>query len=194
MGITGYINYSDKEELKTKQKILNENGIKKEEIIKEKIQLDKSKKVVLNKTINKLNQNDILIVNDLTQIALSIKELLKISKMLNERGIFLKSIKEGLDTTTKEGKEMFKMLLLLNQFQNDIISLKTKSGIIKSKEHGKIGGRPKTSQEKIDMAIMLYDMGTLNYEEVCLMSGVKKSTLYNYLNKRKKELNQSESI
>jgi DNA invertase Pin-like site-specific DNA recombinase len=188
MEAVGYISeFIDKEDLNNKINELVKNGVKKSNIYREKKSKIKGSWPQLDKIINDLNQGDLLVVTQLTQIAASLKGIIEIAERLDEKGIRLKSLKEELDATTKTGEDMFSMLMVLSKFRKEIISQNTKIGMKALKKEGKHSGRPKMSNDKIDLAIMLYDMGKLKMSAISTMSGVKKSTIYNYLKKRKEE-------
>lgn len=166
---------------------LIEYGIHKAKIYKEKMTGTKKERPVLNKIFEDLQSGDILVVTELSRLSRSLKDLLEIADKLEKKGIQLKSLKENIDTTTPTGRAMFNMLGVISQFERDIIAERTREGLKSARSRGKVGGRPKSNQENIDRAIMLYDMKTLTVKEICTMCAISKKTFYNYLSKRKME-------
>lgn len=171
---------------------LVEHGIHKAKIYKEKMTGTKKDRPMLNKVFEDLQTGDILVVTELSRLSRSLKDLLEIADKLEKKGIQLKSLKENIDTTTPTGRAMFNMLGVISQFERDIIAERTKEGLKSARARGRVGGRPKTNQENIDRALMLYDMGNLKVKEICIMCNISAKTLYNYLEKRKENNKKGE--
>lgn len=65
---------------------------------------------------------DAIVVYDLTRIGRSLNHLLQLFEEFDNRGIKFISMKENFDTTTPTGKLMLRMLMLLAEWQREIIA------------------------------------------------------------------------
>ena len=98
------------------------------------------------------------------------------------------SLKESIDTTTPSGKLLFTLMSAIAQFERDIIAERTAEGLNAARARGRVGGRPRTKKEKLAPALRLYDTGEYTLKEIEEITGIKKSTLYRYLQKTVKDV------
>lgn len=69
----------------------------------------------------------------------------------------------------------------LVNFQSDVVSEKTKSGMYEAKQKGIHSGRPKKSDENVTRAITIYQSKKFSLNEITEETGISKLTLYRYL-------------
>jgi site-specific DNA recombinase len=82
-----------------------------------------------------------LVVYSLSRLSRSTKDTLAIAERLDKAGADLVSMSERIDTTTAAGKMVFRMLAVLNEFERDQISERTKAALSFKKANGcKTGG------------------------------------------------------
>jgi len=156
-----------------------------EKIWKEKISGKTKNRPELEKMIEYAREGDIVVVNSLSRLARSVRDLLAIVDQLTEKEVGLVSLKEEwLDTTTAHGKLLLTIFGGLAEFERELISERTRDGLKSARARGRLGGRPNISQEKIERALMLYDMKTISIKDICSMAGISKSTLYKYIKRR----------
>jgi site-specific DNA recombinase len=62
--------------------------------------------------------------------------MLVIADLLERRGADLVSLTEKIDTTSAAGKMVFKMLAVLNEFERDLVSERTKAALAHKKANG----------------------------------------------------------
>ncbi len=77
-----------------------------------------------------------LVVYSLSRLTRSTKDMLHLSEQLEKRGTDLVSLTEKIDTTTAAGKMVFRMLAVLNEFERDQISERTKAALSHKKACG----------------------------------------------------------
>lgn len=77
-----------------------------------------------------------LVVYSLSRLTRSTKDMLQLSDQLEKRDIDLVSLTEKIDTTTAAGKMVFRMLAVLNEFERDQISERTKTALAHKKSIG----------------------------------------------------------
>jgi len=156
-----------------------------EKLFTEKVTGRKSDRPELMKMIEQLRAGDVVVISELTRLSRSTKDLFAIVDMIKAKGADIRSLKETwLDTTTPQGALMMTIFAGLSQFEADLTAQRTREGLAAARARGRVGGRPKTSQEQIDRALKMYD-GGFSVDETCKSCGISKSTLYNFINERK---------
>jgi site-specific DNA recombinase len=82
-----------------------------------------------------------LIVYSLSRLSRSTRDTLDMAERLDKAGADLVSLSEKIDTTTAAGKMVFRMLAVLNEFERDQVSDRTKAALAWKKSQGeKTGG------------------------------------------------------
>lgn len=157
-----------------------------ERIFEEKITGSKRERPELNSLLLTVRQGDVIVINELTRLSRSVKDLFELVDQFNSLGADLKSLKEPwLDTTTPQGKLLFTMFAGISQFERDIIRQRTMEGLAAARSRGRTGGRKPISKSKIDTALNLYNSRSCSISEIIKTVGISKGTLYSYLKKRK---------
>lgn len=93
-------------------------------------------RVKLMDLLNRIQKGDTLIVESLSRLARSTKDLLYITELLNKKGVSLQSLKEQIDTSTPVGKLFITVIGAVNQFERDVTSERTKEALQAKKEAG----------------------------------------------------------
>ena len=138
-------------------------------IYEEKISGMKKERPELTKMLDQLRIGDIVIIEDLTRLSRSVKDLFSIVEQIEEKGANIKSIKESwVDTTTAQGKLMFNIFAGINQFERDLISQRTIEGLNAARARGRKGGRPKVNVKDITLAIKMYNSRNYSISEIRL--------------------------
>jgi len=176
----GYARVStDEQNLDRQLDALNKYGV--DIIFNEKMSGTKRERPELNKLIERMSSGDTVVIESLSRLGRSTKDLIELMEMFNSRGINLVSLKESIDTSTSTGKLMFTLMSALAQFERDLISERTVEGLKSARARGRVGGRPRINDEKIKKAVKLYNTNQYSLKEIEEMAGVKKSTLYRNL-------------
>lgn len=183
--IIGYARVSTKDQnLERQTDELKRAGC--EKIFLEKISGTKRNRPEFDKMFEVLRSGDIIVVNELTRISRSTKDLVEIVETCKSLGVEIKSLKESwLDTTSAHGKLLFTIFAGLAEFERDLISERVKSGLNAARSRGRLGGRPKIDPEKVEMALKMYNSKEYTIKQILNATGISKFTLYNYLEKRK---------
>jgi len=155
-------------------------------IYEEKVSGIKKERTELNKILDQIRSGDVIIIADLTRLSRSVKDLFSLVEQIEEKGANIKSIKESwVDTTTAQGKLMFTIFAGISQFERDLISQRTIEGLNAARARGKKGGRPKTNDKDIKLAVKMYNSKNCSISEITKATGVSKTTLYRYINNNK---------
>ena len=135
--------------------------------------------------LSKLRKGDKVVIYKLDRISRSTKHLIELSERFQELGIDFVSIQDTIDTSSAMGRFFFKVMAAVAELERDIISERTKAGLKSARARGRNGGRPKTDQKKIDLALKMYESKQYSLKEIKDATGVAATSLYRYLNTNK---------
>ncbi len=163
---------------------LKKAGCKK--IFKDTISGAKSLRPGLQSALEYLRDDqDMLVVWRLDRLGRSLKNLIEIVAILEDRKIGFRSLQESIDTTTSGGKLIFHIFGALAEFERNLIRERTRAGLAAARARGRMGGRPKAlDSKKVQLAYKLYDEKDHSIKEICNILRISKSTLYTYLGER----------
>ena len=146
----------------------------------------KTERPGLQEALAYLRPGDTLVVWRLDRLGRSMKHLIDTVTMLEERGIGLQSLQESIDTTTSGGRLVFHIFGALAEFERNLIRERTQAGLQAARARGRKGGRrSKLDAKRVDLLYQLYDERKHSIQELCAIMGIAKSTLYDYLDRRK---------
>jgi DNA invertase Pin-like site-specific DNA recombinase len=169
---------------------LQEDALKRagcEKIFTDKCSGSKDRREGLVKAMEFLREGDTLVVWKLDRLGRSLSHLVKSINDLKNDGIAFKSLQENIDTTSGVGKLVFHIFASLAEFERDIIRERTVAGLASAKARGKLGGRPKSLDEKkIALAKAMYNDKRVSVNDICATLGIGKTTFYRYINDRGK--------
>ncbi len=158
------------------------NKVECEKIFKEKASGAQRDRPELGKAIEYLREGDVLVVWKLDRLARSLKQLIETVEDLEERGIQFKSLTEGIDTTTANGRLVFHIMGALAEFERSLIRERTIAGLESARARGRKGGRPPAlTPEDLEEAKRLLTDSSRTVERVAEMLKVAPSTLYRHL-------------
>ena len=130
-------------------------------------------------------RGDVLVVWRLDRLGRSLRDLVELVAVLDERGVELRSLRESLDTTTPAGKLTFHIFAALTEMEADILRERTRAGLDSARRRGKKLGRPRVlSPDQVEMARTLMANPALSAARVAQQLGVHRSTLYRSLGPR----------
>ncbi len=89
-----------------------------------------------------------VVVYKLDRIGRSLKHLLNLFEEFKTRGIGFVSLSQNIDTNTPEGRMFLQMLMVLAQYERELIVARTLSGLERARRQGKRLGRPKGSRDR----------------------------------------------
>ena len=183
----GYARVSNVEQHLDRQiDALKERGV--DELFTEKMTGTKKSRPELDKLLAVLKKGDTVIVESLSRLGRSTKNLIELVEAFQEGGINLVSMKESIDTSTPSGKLLFTLMSAIAQFERDIIAERTTEGLRAARARGHVGGRPRTKRDKLDQATKLYVTGDYTIKEIEAITGVTKSTFYRHLREVAKDI------
>ena len=150
-------------------------------IYNEKMTGTKRNRPELERMLERLTAGDTVVIESLSCLGRSTKDLIWLMETFNQKGANLVSLKESIDTTTSTGKLLFTLMSALAQFERDVLADRTREGLAAARARGRKGGRPPVNGEAVKKAIKLYKTGQYSVREITELTGIKPSTLYKNL-------------
>lgn len=180
--VFGYARVSTEQQSLDRQlDMLEKYGVDK--IYNEKMTGTKRNRPELEKLMERLTEGDTVVVESLSRLGRSTKDLIWLMETFNSKGVNLVSLKESIDTTSSTGKLLFTLMSALAQFERDVIADRTREGLASARARGRKGGRPAADSEMIRQAVKLYNSRDYSVKEITELTGVRRSTLYKHLRK-----------
>ena len=136
----------------------------------------------LAKALDHLRAGDALAVWKLDRIGRSLGHVVEFVAGLHARGIGLKVLTGGIDTTSSAGRLVFGIFATLAEFERDLIQERTLAGLAAARARGRTGGRPRLmTRAKLRTAMtMMADRNNIA-TDVAEQLGISVSTLYAYV-------------
>lgn len=131
---------------------------------------------------------DQLVVTKLDRLGRSLEHLIELSQQLQERGVDLVVLDQGIDTSTADGRMFFQILGAIAEFEHALMSERTRDGLAAARSRGRTGGqRPKLTVRQARMAREMYEEkgadGSRAYtvQQIAEEFGVSRPTIYRHL-------------
>ncbi len=178
--VFGYARVStESQNLNRQLDVLNKYGV--DHIYNEKMTGTKRDRPELTKMLDRMTKGDTVVIESLSRLGRSTKDLIELMELFQSRGVNLVSLKESIDTNTSAGKLIFTLMSAIAQFERDTIADRTREGLKAARARGRTGGRPKINADNVKKAVKLYNTRQYSICEIEEMTGIKKSTLYRNL-------------
>lgn len=142
----------------------------------------------LDKALLVLRSGDQLVVTKLDRLGRSLEHLIALSKQLQERGVDLVVLDQGIDTSTAVGRMFFQILGAIAEFEHALMSERTLDGLEAARARGRAGGqKPKLGPRQVTLARQMYEEaaqdGRRRYtvQQIADEFGVTRPTIYRHL-------------
>jgi len=186
--IIGYARVStEQQELARQTDALTAYGV--DELYTEKMTGTKASRPELDKVKMIVRKGDTIVIESLSRLGRSSKDLLNLIDEWDNKGVKLVSLKENIDTSTPTGKLLLTVLSAICQFERDITVQRTQEGLKAARARGRKGGRPKANSQAVERAVRLYDSQTQSIKEITEMTGISSATLYRAIRARQQAAN-----
>ena len=110
-------------------------------------------------------------------MACSLMDLLNLVDRLGKLGVQLRSLTESLDTTTRNGKLSFQIMGVSAEYERERIRERTMEGLKSARARGRIGGRPRSFNEKQEALIRRMCKHGDSIQEIARMFNVSIGTI-----------------
>lgn len=97
-------------------------------IFNEKMTGTKKDRPELAKLIDRMTEGDTVVIESLSRLGRSTKDLIELTELFQDKGVHLVSMKENIDTSTPTGKLLFTLMSAIAQFERDTIADRTQEG------------------------------------------------------------------
>jgi len=113
-----------------------------EEVFSDKASGKNTNRPGLQEMLAFVRQGDEVVVESISRLARSTKDLLEIISVLDGKGVAFRSVKEALDTKTPQGRFVLTIFGALATLERESILQRQREGIDSAKARGKHLGRP----------------------------------------------------
>lgn len=132
----------------------------------------------LDALLHDVQPGDTIVVYKLDRIGRSTAHVAQLIAELTDRGVFIESISDGLNSSTPTGRAMLQMLAIFAEMERSFIAERTVAGLAEAKAQGRVGGRPKaTDSKQARTAQTLRDSGE-SVPDIARTLGVSIATVY----------------
>lgn len=153
-------------------------------VYSEKVSGARGARPELEACLDDLDAGDTMLVVSVSRLGRSMKQLIDTIDELGRRGIHLKSLTEGFDTSTPGGELLFNVLGAVAQWERQMIVERTNQGLAAARAKGRVGGRRRImTKDKQELACKLFDEGN-NKTEVARMLGVGWTSVHRAIEER----------
>jgi DNA invertase Pin-like site-specific DNA recombinase len=166
----------------------------------------------LDKALAYMREGDVLVITRLSRAMRSLHHLLDLvngtkannyEDGLKARGIGLVVVKQGIDTTTPQGRLVFHILASIDEFERELIVEGTRERLAAARARGRVGGRvggrkAKLGRRQIELAQAMYaetgDDGKRRHTvaDIAAEFGVSRQTIYRWLEPARRSLHSRE--
>lgn len=121
---------------------------------------------------------DTITVYKLDRLGRSTAHVASLIADLTEKGIFIESVSDGLNSSTPTGRAMLQMLAIFAEMERSFIQERTVAGLQAAKAQGRVGGRPRSvDSAQARQAQMLRSAGE-SVPDIAKALGVSIATVY----------------
>lgn len=192
--LIGYMRVStdnDRQTTNLQRDALLTAGVDQRQLFEDKMSGGRDDRPGLKRALDYVQRGDCLVVWKLDRLGRSVPHLLEIVNQLRSSGVAFRSLTEQIDTTTAHGEFLFTLFGALAQYERALARERIMAGLEAAKRRGKKGGRPQAiSDEKLEAIVQALEGGQ-SKAVVCRNFGIKRSTLYDALDRY--QINQEKS-
>jgi len=139
----------------------------------------------LESCLKALRPGDALLVWKLDRLGRNLRHLVNVVHDLIERHIGLRVLTgqgAAIDTTTAAGKLVFGIFAALAEFERELISERTRAGLVAARARGRNGGRkPKMTAAKLRLAQAAMGKKGTVVADLCKELSISSQTLYRHV-------------
>jgi DNA invertase Pin-like site-specific DNA recombinase len=142
----------------------------------------------LDKALIAAREGDEFVITKLDRLGRSLKNLMELSEQLDQKGVNLVVLGQGIDTSTPAGRMFFQILGAIAEFERAPIVDRTNDGLAAARARGRVGGRkqalkPRQAKLAQEMYDELGEDGKRKHtvQNIADELGVARTTIYRYL-------------
>ena len=162
---------------------LNVYGV--DEIYEEKVTGTRQNHQQLTELLGTLRAGDTLVIGRLDRLGRTVKQFFALIKDFEQKGIRFVSLQEKFDTSTSMGKAVYGVFCAVAQMELDVISERTKAGMMEAKKRGRLSGRKPKENTNVKRALKMYFSNEVSLNDIIETTGLSKTTIYKYVREYK---------
>ncbi len=156
-----------------------------ERIFREKASGGRWDRPQLQKLLDQLRKDDVVVVWKLDRLSRSLRDVLTIMEQLEQAGAGFRSLTEAIDTTTPAGRMMMQMVGAFAEFERAMLRERTKAGLDAARQEGRVGGRrPKLSPQQQDEIRQMVSEGNKTAADAARLFNVHPATVSRLLRRQ----------
>lgn len=132
----------------------------------------------------RLGAGDELVVWRIDRIGRSMIDVVTTVKDLLDRGVNVRSLSDGIDPTTREGRLMLNLMATFAEYERELIQERVRAGVDAAKARGVKFGRPTPDAERVALNLRtvkhLIDSEGLGVVDASRTVGWSKATYYRH--------------
>tara|TARA_A100001035_G_scaffold193857_1_gene155025 strand:- start:1582 stop:2190 length:609 start_codon:yes stop_codon:yes gene_type:complete len=181
----GYARVStEDQEMASQIELLEKEGC--ERIYREKVSGANRDREELKQALNMLRKGDMFVVMKLDRLGRTVKQLVELMDWFTEQEIQFKSLQDGIDTTTANGRFFFHIMSAFSELERELIRERTQVGLSSARRRGRLGGRPEThGEDKKEIAYQMVMESHQTVAEIAKAMNMSRATIYRYIEKRR---------
>lgn len=156
-----------------------------EKIIQEKFTGTRQRRPGITQLLQTIRAHDVVVVESISRLGRNTLDILNLIQLLHQKQIKFVSLKEQMDTETPTGRAMLQMMSVIAELERNLLADRVKEGIAASRRRGVTVGRPRIAQEKLDIAIRMYQSGDYSVKEILATKQISSGTFYREVNRLK---------
>ncbi|GAW64520.1 Resolvase domain protein [Ligilactobacillus acidipiscis DSM 15836] len=156
-----------------------------EKIIQEKFTGTRQKRPGITQLLQIIRAHDVVVVESISRLGRNTLDILNLIQLLHQKQIKFVSLKEQMDTETPTGRAMLQMMSVIAELERNLLADRVKEGIAASRRRGVTVGLPRIAQEKLDIAIRMYQSGDYSVKEILTINQISSGTFYREVNRLK---------
>ena len=130
-----------------------------------------------------LKRFDVVIAWDVSRFGRSLKEFVSFLADMDDKGIGVVAVKNGLDTSSSTGKMMMKMIGVMEEWNREMLVERTKSGLARTRANGTKLGRKKITNPRMTAQIISLRNENKSIRAIAAEVGVSTATIQRELRK-----------
>lgn len=156
-----------------------------EKIIQEKFTRTRQRRPGITQLLQTIRAHDVVVVESISRLGHNTLDILNLIQLLHQKQIKFVSLEEQMDTETPTGRAMLQMMSVIAELERNLLADRVKEGIAASRRRGVTVGRPRIAQEKLDIAIRMYQSGDYSVKEILATNQISSGTFYREVNRLK---------
>ena len=130
-----------------------------------------------------LKRFDVVIAWDVSRFGRSLKEFVSFLADMDDKGIGVVAVKNGLDTSSSTGRMMMKMIGVMEEWNREMLVERTRAGLARTRANGTKLGRKKITNPKMTAQIISLRDANKSIRAIAKEVGVSTATIQRELRK-----------